>query len=460
MSMKNLLATSLPLAALLATTACGPDFSEKALGSEIPFEPQRPAVATESTRDSHGYTGDEPLVLEAIERYRTGNDLHRKVIVRTCSPNGGVCHNQAEYPDLRTPASFLATINAPCNVQPGDHTSVDDRCEQTGDRFKLGNQNFNEIEIGYIDYIAGDYVDHRGQNTVPEASSAGLHIYLRAPVPIDRAEVWGPGQFIRTFVTDEGNVADLPYASFDTRWWILDGGRHLVGEVRGYQGDRVNELLSVGIVQGDVNRNGIYGASASRPVPLIKPGDPDNSYLIGRMRGVMGGIAVPGSRMPLANQPLTIPEMVALFCFVEGLPLDGSYPNMSDPIDYGSCSYAEDPASLNLLGEGVTWKGRVSRIFQANCSGCHGGNAPSEGLDLRDDDAYQHLFEYSVQKPELRLIEPGDPSRSYLWLKLINDESITGYPMPFNPITGEGRLREGELGDIQTWIVNGAIEDE
>ncbi|MFU8803016.1 MAG: c-type cytochrome domain-containing protein, partial [Bradymonadaceae bacterium] len=339
-------------------------------------------------------------------------------------------------------------------------TSVDDRCEQPGDRFKIDGQSFNEIEIGFIDYVPGEYVDYRSEDIVPDAESPGLHVHLRNPVPIDSAEVRGGGQFIRTFISDSGNVEDLTYASFSTRWWILDGGRHLVGEVRNNQSDRVNDLLAVGIVQGDVNRNGTYGASESRPLPLLKPGDPDQSYLIGRMRGVMAGIPVAGSRMPLANQPLSIPEMVALFCFVEGLPADGAHPNMTDPINYGDCSYSDDPESLNLLGEGVTWKGRVSRIFEANCSGCHGGNAPSEGLDLRDEDAYQHLFEFSVQNPELRLIEPGDPERSYLWLKLINEDSIEGFPMPFNPLTGEGKLREGELGDIQTWIVNGAIEDE
>ena len=32
--------------------------------------------------------------------------------------------------------------------------------------------------------------------------------------------------------------------------------------------------------------------------------------------------------------------------------------------------------------------------------------------------------------------------------------------MPFNPLTGEGRLTEAELGDILTWITNGAINEK
>jgi hypothetical protein len=32
--------------------------------------------------------------------------------------------------------------------------------------------------------------------------------------------------------------------------------------------------------------------------------------------------------------------------------------------------------------------------------------------------------------------------------------------MPYNPLTGEGTLGEAEIGDILTWIQNGAVENE
>lgn len=447
------------IAAVVWFSGCNDDPVKVGSGGEAGFVPDRPDIP-EQGDDPAAYTGDDPLVLESIERFRTGNDLHKKVIVRTCSPNGGVCHNQQEYPDLRTPANFLDAINAPCNVAPGDWTSVDDRCEQPGDRFHLTEISGREIEIGYVEHIGGVSTDYRSEEEEPQPDSTGLHIHLRDPVDTDRSEVWSDAQFVRTFVNEEGIVEDLPYATFTTRWWILGDGDHLFGEVRSYHTDQVNELMSVGIVQGDLNRNGIFGASESTPHSLIEPGDPEQSYLIGRMRGSMGGEPVPGSRMPLANQPLTIPEMLALFCFIEGLPEDGSWPNMNTAIDYADCSYSEEPEELNLLGDGVTWEGRVSKIFEANCSGCHGGSNPDEGLDLRSEDAYDNLFEPSVQQPEMQLVEPGEPAESYLWLKLIDDPFIDGSPMPFNPLTGEGSLREAELGDIETWIVNGAIRDE
>jgi hypothetical protein len=163
--------------------------------------------------------------------------------------------------------------------------------------------------------------------------------------------------------------------------------------------------------------------------------------------------------MPLANQPLDIAEMLALFCFVEGIPSDGNI-DLASPVNYKDCSYSEDPASLNLLGEGVTWASRVSKILEANCSGCHNSINPDGGLDLQSEGAYERLMGQSTQKPELKLIEPGDYAKSYLWLKLTNDSEITGLPMPYNPLTGEGSLSQAELGDIQTWIANGAVKDE
>jgi hypothetical protein len=444
-------------AALLA--ACGDrPTEEEVLGSKIDFEPDRPTSSGDE-EEVEAYGGDDEIVLEAQQRFRTGLDLHRKVVYRTCTPNGGVCHNQKEYPDMRTPANFFSTVGAPCNVQPGEWESVYDRCERPGDRFQFSDHDFREIEVGWLEYVPGEETDY-GEENMPDAESVGLHIYLHDPVPVDGNETYATGQFIRTFVDQDGKVKDLSFANFSTRWWILDEGKHLMAEVRNYQVDQINELMSVGIVQGDTNRNGTYGARDSTPVSLLEPGSPEDSYLIGRLRGEMHGETVPGSRMPLANQPLTISEMLALYCFVEGLDEDAdSAPDGTASIDYKNCSYADDPESLNLLGEGVTWSGRISRILEANCGGCHGGSSPAEELDLTSDDAYDTLLAASTQVPEMNLIEAGSPEESYLWLKINGDDSIEGSPMPIDPLNGVRTLTDAELGDIQTWIVNGAMDE-
>lgn len=453
------IALVLVLLAAPVLTRCGVDFTEEGLGTEISFTPERPTTAA-SGPTVQPYTGTDPNVLEAQERFRTGLDLHRKVVTRTCSPNGGVCHNRKEYPDLHTPANFLGAIGAFCNVQPGEDTSVYDGCERTGDRLRLNGQMDREVEIGYIVNVPGEF-EERSMDNLPDAATPGLHIYLHDPVPGDRQEVWTGGQFIRTFVREDGEVQDIAYATYETRWWILDDRRHLYAEVRSWQVDRVNNLLSVGIVQGDANRNGVFGARKAAPIRMLMPGKPEESYLIARLRGTIKGDKVPGSRMPLANQPLTISEMLALFCFVEGLPPLGQQPELTWPIDYKNCSYSRDPENLNLLGEGVTWERRIRKILEANCGGCHGGENPDAGLNLLGERTYERLLQASTQRAELKLIEPGDPSKSYLWLKISADlDNIVGSPMPIDPLNGTRKLTEAELGDIQTWIANGAVEDQ
>lgn len=453
-------------ALLVVAPACG-DTSDGVYGPEgtLDFEPSRPSISDE-TSDVEPYEGSNDYVLEAQERFPTAIDFHRKVIHRTCSPSGGVCHNQKEYPDMHTPSNFLSIIDAPCNLQTESRSSVFDRCERPGDRFAFRDEEFKEIEIGWVERIKGEYVDYKEEEKTPEKSSPGLHVHLRKPVPLDDENLWGTGQFIRTFVDAEEKVRDLPFANFRTRWWILDDGRHLMAEVRDHQVDRVNELMSVGITQGDHNQNGTYGARESKPIALLEPGEPEKSYLIGRLRGRLQGEDVPGTRMPLANQPLSISEILALYCFVEGLPADlEKPPEGTRSIDYRNCSYSENPEQLNLLGEGVSWSGRIEKVLAANCGGCHGGESPRAGFNVLADDAYDQVLATSTQKPSLERVEPGEPEQSYLWMKINADrndeyrEKILGEPMPLDPLDGSGGLSDAERSDIKTWIENGAKDE-
>jgi hypothetical protein len=440
---------------LVLLAGCSPELHDPALDGTIVFHPDRPTLPV--VERAPPYTGSDPAVREAQDRLPTGLDLHAKVIFRTCSPNGGVCHNSKEYPDLRTPASFLAALGAPCNVQPGTFQAVYDRCERSGDRFALGDGG-PEREIGYLDNVPGE---RKGVDP-PTRTTPGLHIYLAEPVAA-RDEVQAIGRFIRAFVGKGGNVEELPFASFATRWTVLDGGTHLLGAVPADALTRVQELMTVGIVQGDQNRNGVFGARQALPVPLLRPGKPEESYLIGRLRGVMFGGAVPGSRMPLANQPLSVPEMLALFCFVEGLgpAATAATVNLASAIDYARCSYSAAPDSLNLLGSGVTWARRVKNILEFNCAGCHSGPAPQGALDLAaaSRDVYARLLLPSTERPDLPLVRPRVLADSYLWRKLTGD-MIAGARMPLNPLTGQGRLPDAELADIKAWIEAGAVEDQ
>ena len=444
----------LVLAAGLALPGCR-DFVDYNSG-RIDFEPERPEL--EENPEVEPYSGEDAIVLTAQERFPTGLDVHKKVIWRTCTPNGGVCHNRKEYPDLRTPASFASAFSAPCNVQPGEAASVFDGCERPGDRLRFGNDG-EEIEIGWVEYVGGDWTGLQG-NQMAEPDTPGLHIHLARALPGDNNGFFGNANFVRSFVDDQGEVQESTCERFATNWWRVGDSTHLVGRVPDYQIQEVQNLLEVGIVMGDANRNGVYGAQQGPPVSMLEPGDPVGSYLIGRLRGELHGESVPGSRMPLANAPLSIDEMLALFCLVEGFPEGGDDSTLTGPIDYNACSFAENPEDLNLLGDGVTWERRIKLILEFNCGGCHNETSPQGGLTLLGDGVYERLLGPSMQVPEIPFITPGEPENSYLYLKLIGDDRAVGLQMPYNPLTGEGSLGTAELADIETWIVNGAIEDE
>jgi hypothetical protein len=123
-------------------------------------------------------------------------------------------------------------------------------------------------------------------------------------------------QGAKTATVDVGNVADNPFIE-----------------------QYVDEVLA-SVVPGDPNQNGIFGADAAgsddgNSALVIAPGSLVRSYLWGRITGT-----VPGSRMPLANQPLSDPEYVALACFIEhpGATADAA-------IDYDHCEFAKHPTS-------------------------------------------------------------------------------------------------------------------
>jgi len=402
------------------------------------------------------YVGEDATVLEAQERLPTGSDLHSEVILRSCGPLGGVCHNRKEYPDMRTPANFLDLIGAPCNVQSGTPEGVFDRCERVGDRITFdGSKSY---EIGWLEYVPGDLEE--GEDA--SAEMPGLHIHLANAVGDEVRSNYTNGRFFRSFV-NEGEVTELGYATYRNRWHKFDDGKHLVAEVPGYRVEAVTQLLQIGIEQGDLNRNGVYGSRPNEDgeitggISMIEAGDPETSYLISRLRGHMQGEEVPGSRMPLANPPFSVAEMISLFCFVEGI--EGTV-NLESEIDYKNCSYSDPElySELAIEGAGKNWSDRVQPLLEANCGGCHSADRAEGGLVLVGDGVYDHLLnESSLDDPMGRtFVVPGDPANSYLYLKLTGHESITGKPMPIDPLLGTRTLGEDELLDIESWITDDA----
>ncbi len=417
-----------------------------------------PSFLTEPT-SAEAYAGDNSAVNEAQRRLPTGSALHSEVILRSCGPLGGVCHNRKEYPDLRSPSNFLGVIGAPCNVQSGTPEGIFDRCERPGDRIRLSGVD-GTYEIGWLEVVPGEYSEEGELSERP-----GLHIYLGDTIDTNEfRNSYKTANFERSFVS-AGDVEVLGFATYSGRWHLSDDGRQLLAEVPNYRREVANGLVTSGISQGDMNRNGVFGArpdddgKMTGALSLIEPGDPETSYLVARLRGHMQGKSVPGTRMPLANPPFSVAEMISLFCFIEGIPENGVL-NLASDIDYKNCSYAEPKTheALQIEGAGKNWSDRVSPLLEANCGGCHSEERALGGLVLVGEEVLDSLLATAspTDKEGRLFISAGDPTQSYLYLKLINDPSIVGKGMPIDPLAGTTELSKDELADIEAWIRDGA----
>lgn len=266
------------------------------------------------SRDGGEPVIDHPSVAEARASFPTALELHTKVIARSCSPNNGVCHNTKEFPDLHTAGNFVTAVAKPCNLDVEEPTQIFDGCEPDADELVidypgddqrtqiawLGPDEYDE-ETGYS-YRRLVLADPAEQSTPAGNGTVkrrGLD-WLKLDAVVETNEGSKEARLVNTYM--------LPYQVY----------------------------LQLDQVQGgDPNGNGVFGASQGWAE--VVPGHPERSYLVGRITGT-----VPGSRMPLANQALSDPEYVAIFCWIETI---GSHPKAEDRIDYDGCRFARDPVS-------------------------------------------------------------------------------------------------------------------
>lgn len=235
--------------------------------------------------------------------------LHARVVARTCAPNGGVCHNTKEYPDLHTPGNFVTAVSLPCNMDMADEPeNVFDGCEPHGDVIESGTFATR------LAWIGAEYYDE-------ETGNFGRPVRLAEPAPktfnADNVRFKRGGDVLLSadgvFYVEEGETAG----------WLLNL----------YNLDYPSYLILQTVVGGDPNGNGVFGAEDGWA--LITPGQLDKSYLWARVTGT-----VPGTRMPLGNQPLSNPEYVAIACWIETL---GRSAQVTETIDYDACWYARAP---------------------------------------------------------------------------------------------------------------------
>jgi hypothetical protein len=99
----------------------------------------------------------------------------------------------------------------------------------------------------------------------------------------------------------------------------------------------------------------------------------------------------------------------------------------------------------------INYENDIQPIFNANCTGCHPGNA---GLNLTELVSYDNLVNVISlgYAPALR-VKPGEPSESVLWNKVAGT-NVYGQQMPQG-----GSLTLDEISLIENWISEGALLD-
>lgn len=95
----------------------------------------------------------------------------------------------------------------------------------------------------------------------------------------------------------------------------------------------------------------------------------------------------------------------------------------------------------------------VKRILLRNCSvaGCHQGAYPAQNLNLDPEKIWASAVNTaSRENPSLKIIDPAEPEKSYLLLKIRGDKGIDGKRMPY----GADPLKAADIQAIRDWLAD------
>lgn len=215
---------------------------------------------------SGGPTGPlHPWAQEAKVQIPDALTLHTKVFARSCAPNGGVCHNTKEYPDLHTPGNFVTAVSRPCNMDlAAEPENMFDGCEPEADTLEAGSFKTK------IAYLGAEYYD-------PDTGNFGRPIRLAKPAPSQFSN--DDVKFVRSGETIVSGDSIFFMDEGETEGWLMNL----------YNLDYPSYLALQTVVGGDPNGNGVFGAEDAWAE--IMPGKPEKSYLWARITGTVPGRA-------------------------------------------------------------------------------------------------------------------------------------------------------------------------
>lgn len=112
------------------------------------------------------------------------------------------------------------------------------------------------------------------------------------------------------------------------------------------------------------------------------------------------------------------------------------------------------PADTTFTPVDTTFTLVQRQVLGPSCalSGCH---ADAAYPNLSADQAWGNLVNALSSAPGLSLVTPGEPERSYLYIKLTGSPAMMGGLMP----RGRGALSAADLAVVRAWIARGAPND-
>lgn len=105
--------------------------------------------------------------------------------------------------------------------------------------------------------------------------------------------------------------------------------------------------------------------------------------------------------------------------------------------------------------EGPTLVEVQEQVFTPSCAGgCHTGGNAAEGMVLSAGSTYENTVGIpSAQVRDLMRVEPGNPSESYLFIKITGGDRMADgtFQMPIG-----GELSGDQIALVEAWIEAGA----
>jgi hypothetical protein len=95
----------------------------------------------------------------------------------------------------------------------------------------------------------------------------------------------------------------------------------------------------------------------------------------------------------------------------------------------------------------------VQKIVTRSCAttGCHQGKHPTMNMGFEPEKFIESTVNVpSKEKPNLKIVDAGEPGTSYLLMKIRGDNDILGKRMPLNRTP----LKDAEIRAIQNWIIS------